>query len=250
MKYPVKPSRTRVDLPAVLVACSLLAAMLSCTPMEEAASLWIHNNIKVTQQEQCVARSDARVMRSRGILDTWVRNNYFMFPKLENYLLSTRAAFGELYGENHNVQIMGAHVSYEYPSGLAAATVTALSGSRFIAAAGSVQPTELGVTTFPAIPTEVGNVLAVEPAVRGGDGIPLLVKVRIEGRLADGTIVKSNEFQYPVDICFGCLYMVVSDDCTNLSDAQDMRPPCIIGQDDGVDCRLFTLWGVDADDRF
>jgi|GEM_PF-3488973 len=229
---------------AGLLATTLWGGLPACTPMEETASFYTHGVIAVTQQEQCVARADARVMRLRGVMDTWMRNRFFLFMKLENYLLSTRSEFGELWGENHNIQVLGAHVSYEYPSGLDGATETALSDTYYTAATGDVAPESIGVASIQAIPVEVGNALAADSIART-TGFPLLANVRLEGRLSDGTIVKSNVYSYPIDICFGCLYMVVTDDCTNLADAQDMRPPCLVGQDEGVDCRLFTLWGRD-----
>lgn len=227
-----------------LLAGAALAGLLSCSPLEEASSVWVHGVIAVTQQELCVARADARTMRLRGTMDTWMRNRFHMFLKIENYLRSTRSAFGELYGENHNVQVLGAHVTYEYPSGLGSDTEKVLSESYYTPSVGFAEPESMGVASVNAIPVDVGNALAAEPIARS-TGFPLLVKVRLESRLGDGAIVLSNEYKYPVDICFGCLYMIITDDCSDLGDAGDMRPPCLIGQDEGVDCRLFTLWGSD-----
>ncbi len=244
MKNQATTNRGARWVRSALLAGAALAGLLSCSPMEEGGSVWVHGVIAVTQQDQCVARADARTMRLKGVMDTWMRNRFHMFLKIENYLLSTRAAFGELYGENHNVQVLGAHVSYEYPSGLDAATETVLSESYYTPSVGFAEPEGMGVASVNAIPVDVGNALAVDTTARS-TGFPLLVKVRLESRLGDGTIVLSNEYYYPVDICFGCLYMIVTDDCSDLGDAGDMRPPCLIGQDEGVDCRLFTLWGSD-----
>lgn len=233
------------SLLAVMTATSVPA----CSPMEEAASFWVHGVIAVTPREQCVASADARIFRPYGTMDIWMTNRYRAAFKVENYLVSTRAKFGVLYGENDNIQIMGAHVSFEYPDGLDQDTIDALSQSRFVPATGVALPEKVGAATAIAIQPDLGNVLAADTKIRGSaldyGGVILNMKVRLEGRLGDGTIVKSNEYEYPLQICYGCLYQIVTADCNDLSDANDMAVPCFIGQDDGVDCRLFTLWGAD-----
>jgi len=215
--------------------------------MEEASSFWVHGVIAVTQLEQCVARADARVMLASGIMDVWMTNRYHMNMKIENFLLSTRAKFGTLWGENNIVQVTGAHVSFDVPDGLDPATVTALTDSHFLAGVGEAEPEGLGLASFSAIEPDVGNALATDSRVLA-NGAEVLLKVRLEGRLGDGTIVQSNEYYFPLHICYGCLYMRVVQDCTDLSDANDMRPPCRIGENEGVDCRFFTVAGIDASD--
>jgi hypothetical protein len=244
MKNDLTTLRSTRWTQGALLAATLALGAVACTPMEGAASLWVHGVIAITQQEQCVARADARNMRMKGTLDTWMTNQYVIYLQVENYLLSTRNSFGELYGENHNIQMLGAHLSYQYPDGLDPATVTALSGSHFVPATGDAVPENKGIAFFNGVIPEVGNALAADSKIRKA-GVGIVLHARIEGRLGDGTVVRSNEYAFPIDICFGCLYQRVAIDCTDLSDSNDMRPPCIPGQDEGVDCRLATLWNWD-----
>ena len=246
MKTQATTVRTTRWVLGALLATALASSLAACSPMEEAASFWVHGVIAVSQTDQCVARADARIFRAYGIMDAWMTNRYDMSMQFENFLLSTRAKFGELYGENHIIQIMGAHVAFDYPDGLDKFTADALSTSRFVPGAGEAEPDQgLGVASIQAIQVDLGNALATDSKVRTG-GVSLRMKVRLEGRLGDGTIVQSNEYQYPFNVCFGCLYMVTVSDCTDFSDANDMRTPCQIGQDEGLDCRLATLLGLDA----
>lgn len=237
--------KTKKTIVGLLIGMTLLSTttlgVVSCTDMEDAASFVVTGVLAVTQQEQCMARADARRMRFRGILDTWMRNRYYLYPVLQSYLIST-TDFGPLYGENYTIQVLGAHITFSYPANLDAATKALLSESYFTTGTGMVKPTSTGIAEVMIIPPEVGNALAAEPFTRA-TGFEIVAHVRIEGQLMDGTIVQTNEYQFPIDICWGCLYQVVTDDCSAFREAQDMKPPCRIGQDEGVDCRLFSMWG-------
>jgi hypothetical protein len=74
----------------------------------------------------------------------------------------------------------------------------------------------------------------------------VVAHVRMHGVLGDGTQIDSNVFDYPITICWGCLYRVSTFDCQDLTTSSDMRAPCYIGQDDGVDCRFAAIFGWDT----
>ena len=58
----------------------------------------------------------------------------------------------------------------------------------------------------------------------------------MEGFLPDGTTLRSNPFTYRIKVCNGCLAFNPGVDCTILDEQID--GPCLIGQDEGVDCRV------------
>lgn len=67
-------------------------------------------------------------------------------------------------------------------------------------------------------------------------------KVRVFGELAGGVGVESSELTFPITVCNGCLVAFPPDalDPTGrcVGTSLDALPPCIIGQDVPVDCRL------------
>jgi hypothetical protein len=216
-----------------------------CVATEDAPSFFLKGNAAVTQQEQCVARDNPRLYRPGGVMDTWITNRYKMFPIMENYLEPTKGndEFGPLYAEVHNIQLLGVSVTYEYPTNLSQATKDVLGEEHFHAMGGFVLAGDPGVSIVDILQPEVGEVLREELHRFGG--FEIVANVEIEGRLSDGTILHTNTMYYPIKVCYQCLVMDIVSDPTDLGDAQDMRPPCVIGQDDGIDSRVLFALGYD-----
>ncbi len=228
----------------ILLGMLGILTFAACVETEDAAVFFFKGNAAITQQEQCVARPNPRTYRASGIVDLWMRNRYKLFPVVESYLAPTEGT--DLYGEIHNIQFIGATVTYDYPGNLDTATENALGKEYFYTMAGYLMPGDPGISMVDVIQPEVGNALRDEPFVT--QGFEIVANVTIEGRDSAGTIYRSNTLHYPIMVCWQCLYMVVTSDCDDLSNAQDMRPPCLIGQDDGVDCRVFGALGGSPDD--
>jgi hypothetical protein len=225
------------------LAITLLGLMVfgGCVSTEDATSFFLKGNAAVTQQEQCVARDNPRLYRSSGVMDTWITNRYKLFPIMENYFDPTDGT--ELYTEINNIQILGVSVTYDYPENLTRETKTALDEERFYVTSGFVLAGDPGVTIVDILQPEVGNVLRDEPHAELG--FEIIANVEMEGRLSDGSIVHTNTMYYPIKVCYQCLVMNIVSEPTDLGDAQDMRPPCVIGQDDGIDSRLLFALGYD-----
>jgi hypothetical protein len=127
--------------------------------------------------------------------------------------------------------------------------------------------TVTAASVFPATGTTPSFVPATVPIIdqdalttikNTGTGIGVGSLVRVEtfvkffGKSTGGTAVESNEFQFPVDICAGCLiaFPVAEDDgtdavqpnCKNATAAasgtSSIPTPCRIGQDAPVDCAV------------
>jgi hypothetical protein len=73
----------------------------------------------------------------------------------------------------------------------------------------------------------------------------LVSYVRFFGQTLGGQHVESDEFEYPVDICYGCLVFSTTAGCSpaGTSSSQQVNMPCILGQDQGIDCRLCHGYG-------
>lgn len=87
-------------------------------------------------------------------------------------------------------------------------------------------------------------------AVGGADGgsltpVEVIASVIVHGRTLGGEEVSTGEWQFPVDLCRGCLVFfppeaddpsVLGPDCENRSDGPTSF--CRTGMDNGVDCRV------------
>jgi hypothetical protein len=95
--------------------------------------------------------------------------------------------------------------------------------------------------------------LTLSPLLRSGEVVPIQLRVTVSGQTIAGRKVDSNEFIYPLDICYGCLVnfppdaidteisnfncrRVLEEDAFGSVQAID-GDICRIGQDDFVDCR-------------
>src|SRR5215471_11048366 len=55
-----------------------------------------------------------------------------------------------------------------------------------------------------AVPAELARRLAVNGGLNVGDSAQVLITLRARGRTVNGEVV-SDEFQFPIDVCVGCL---------------------------------------------
>jgi hypothetical protein len=85
----------------------------------------------------------------------------------------------------------------------------------------------------------------------------LVVFVKFFGKTLGGQYVESNDFEFPVDVCQGCLIGFAPSDISptcaspnclgNPTMTSQVPPaPCVIGQDDVVDCQYCKAFGVQA----
>ena len=81
--------------------------------------------------------------------------------------------------------------------------------------------------------------------------VRLMAYIKTFGTTLGGVHVESNELQFPIDVCYGCLvsfpagvsdpFFPLQPNCANTgtgAGTQAAVPPCILGQDQAVDCRL------------
>jgi hypothetical protein len=232
----------------MLVGLTFVAAFgLLATGCTERAPqvLYVNFNQAVDRATVCEARVNAEATRPIGWMDLAITNKYLLFPTVSNQMKESAQIFSqsvaELRGENNVVQITGATIDYDVPPDLAgdlAAQGLALPQGQFVFTSGSIDPEDQGVFVLEAVPALVGEVLRLSDLLSARYATTqILVRVVVEGVLADGQVVKSNEFVYPLNVCRGCLVYFPVPECTAPA-TEDLVVPCFPGQDEGVDCRV------------
>lgn len=230
---------------AAMLAGLAVCLTAGCTDLGgNPQALSIRYNTLVSSQTQCQVRAGATQMRSWGVMDIGIANSYWFFPQILNQLPLSSTVTGlsseQQRLEANDVQIVGAEIHYD--GGQLGDALDPV----FVPASGVVAPQETWPAVLPIIPPERGNVLRANAmAASGGEfgdycyeGEVIIAKIRIIGLLTDNTEIRSNEFWFPITVCYGCLaYRPPGADCTRLEE-QLRNIPCFPGQDDGVDCRL------------
>lgn len=233
----------------VLTLTALTLFALSWLGCEDRADdpmmMHIIGNTLVSPRTQCMIRAGATEYRLIGFMDVAVTNTYYFYPQVENALEMSTDYTGfapeDLRLNSNNITIRGATIYYDFnPDDLALGGVDwAFYDGIFMHASGAARPGEIAPVAVPIIPWELGNEIARQPLMKelGGVGSQINVRIVLEGQLADGTLVQSNEFWYPLNICNGCLVYFPPDvDPRQLQ--ENITVPCAPGQDDGVDTRL------------
>jgi len=224
---------------------AILVVASGCLEPTSPQALHIEANVYVGSRTQCQVRPGGRQFRSRGIMDIALTNTYYFYPSIRNNLPESGAPLNlderDLRLNNHDLTLMGASVRFDYDvfDDLAFEVDFERFQGAFSHASGSVFPQDVTVTTVPIIPWELGNQLARAESLRplGGAGTLINVRVTIHAKMADNTVVKSNEFWYPIVVCNGCLVYFPPEVNPRVL-LENLTVPCAPGQDDGVDTRF------------
>ncbi len=84
--------------------------------------------------------------------------------------------------------------------------------------------------------------------LKPGAAVTLVASVKLEGMTLAGEVVETPSFEFTVKVCEGCLiqYPLDADDpslpgyqCIPYGDLAET--PCVLGQDDPIDCRLCAV---------
>ncbi len=200
----------------------------------------------VAAGQQCVFTSDpSQAFITSGVLDVDFRHTYVAEFLVGNQLVpeanpSTPAT------ETSFVEIQGAVVRITDALGNPLNSYTTLTGTTIPPAVGTTPSyASIGVTILDD--ATVGGA-AVYPAVEtGGEIVRLITYVSFFGKTLGGLSVTSNEFEFPVDVCRGCLIGFSPQDISPLFAAPNCvgsgsgttateSTPCVPGQDSTVDC--------------
>lgn len=143
--------------------------------------------------------------------------------------------------ETSRITLQGATVTVADTQGNELSSFSTLSSGTVDPSSGS-QP-GFGVTEVTLIDPKTIDALRTQIPKNGTK--KLVSRFKVFGQTLGGQSVESNEFQFPIDVCVGCLVFRPADgDCANVADLGSVKAPCIFGQDQAIDCRLCR--GVDV----
>jgi len=200
----------------------------------------------VSAGQVCVFTSDPKQpFISSGILDLALRNQYDATFLLGNQMVSESNS-EQLQTETSIITVQGAVVRITDAAGAQLNTFTRLTSATIYPASGTVPGyAPVGVTILDSSTTTGG---AVAGTVGSGGVARLVSYVKFFGVTLGGKSVESDEFEFPVDICFGCLISFSPADISPLFAAPNCKAaasgtsstsipvPCIPGQDTSIDC--------------
>jgi hypothetical protein len=207
---------------------------------------------EVSNNQPCIfTSSTTQAVLPSGILDVDFRYQYDPTFLVGNQMVPEQNT-QQLVTETSTVNIQGAVVRITDAAGNQLTTFTRL-------AAGTIYPSTGGVPGYAPISVTVIdrdtilNNAAIQSTVINAarPGVVRLVTyTRIFGKSLGGKYVESNEFEFPVDVCRGCLITFSPQDInlsglypvpnclgngTGSSSAQQSLP-CVVGQDLQIDC--------------
>jgi hypothetical protein len=131
-----------------------------------------------------------------GSVDPNVAPVYLIGLVVNNNLANNgNAAAGRL--NTNNFQVEQARINYDFPDPAFHPSI----GEHVVPANGYVQSGQTQAVGVQAFPSDV--IGALKGALAGGSGT-VRIHTHLEGRLADGSSIKTAEYEYAVKICAGC----------------------------------------------
>ena len=179
----------------------------------------------------CLFTSDpTQPFISSGVLDLGLTGEYNAEYLVGNQLIQ-QGNTDQLRTETSIINVEGAIVRITDAQGTQIKTYTRLAG-------GTIQPSTRTTPSYsPFNVTTVDNQTATSIKPATGGTVRLITYARFFGHTLGGQYVESNEFEFPVDVCYGCLVRLSQMDISGTSTASTTLPlPCFPGQDETIDC--------------
>lgn len=182
-----------------------------------------------------------------GTLDLAFRLQYSAALLVGNQLVP-RGNSSQLRTETARVRIEGTVVRAEDPTGAVVWGPVTVPGSGFIDPANGSNPT-YGITQTTLLGSQIGASLAAQLQNDRTQFKRLTSIVKVFGRTLGGMTVESGEWRFPITVCFACLISFPPEannpnltpvpNCAQVAvTGMSVGRPCVIGQDDTVDCRI------------
>jgi hypothetical protein len=215
----------------------------------------------VSQGAICTFTSDpTQAFISSGVLDIAFRTEY-----QPTYLIGNQSVpevnSQQLQTETNIITVQGAIVTITDAAGNQLNKFTRLASATVYPSSGSV-PGYAPITVTTIDSTTIASDTFLQQNAANGGTTRLVTYVQFFGQTTGGNQVQSDTFEFPVDVCSGCLvqFSSTSDDpdlpqpnCRGASSSSSSLPAP--GQDFGIDCSLCqgvsacqgALAGVSAD---
>lgn len=218
----------RIAARCTMAAALSLAAVLASGCVGERA-FFISSNYS-----QCVpAGTESAVGLSAGTLDLKGQQGYLFYPELRNDMLATAQSDGE--PERNRLILRRFEVDLDLGALGSNVGVPSQLTSFAVPATGLIEPGgALLVAGVPLVPAALATILAGKQLPIGGG----LITAKVQA-VADhnGSDLKSLEFEYPIQVCSGCLMSVdPAAACPSIRPAAATSNSCGLPQDDKVFC--------------
>lgn len=169
-----------------------------------------------------------------GTLDIGLNNQYAPALIVQNQMIQ-RSNTNQLRVETDNVQLEGATVRVTDAVGNQLANYTT-TGAGFVYASNGTTP---GFGAISITLVDANTIEMLRPTIKAGDVKRVITFTKLFGHTLGGIKLESSEFEYPVDLCLGCLVdKTQAMDCSMASMTSSANAPCVVGQDQSIDCRL------------
>ena len=207
----------------------------------------------VADVQGCIASTDESVYLSTGTVDMAVAQNYKVFPLVRNNIRDVnetkRYAVTDARLNTKAVSLKKAKVKYHTQEAFSVQLP-----DREVPLSASVATQSLTTVAVelltPALIRQFRN--ADEFIVRGSQGeirpartsIDLIVGITMEGETQDGNTVESNEFEFNLRVCNGCL-VTYYPGCTNGTDEDTSGDVCVVGWETPISCAVCNAYARD-----
>jgi hypothetical protein len=226
------------------------AGLLASACADNESSIFIRQVIVPSSGTCAYAGDPGSAAYTEGVLDVAFRQEYVAGLLVGNQLVQ-RGSNEKIRTETSRFRVEGSEVRIETPDG------EVLRGAYTVPTAGFVDPASgttpgWGVVSSVLIDSMTGGVLAAS-------GIGRVVSVvKVYGRTLGGQELESGEFRFPISVCYGCLVSFppeandptqtpVPNCLASSSSGSSVESPCLLGQDQPIDCRVCTSSGYPAD---
>jgi hypothetical protein len=229
-----------------LVAATVVAGFTACG---DSQGLFLSDGVKLQTGSTCdLVEADIQGLPvlSRGVMDLAITNQYRLLLRYRNRS-----------GDDQSLRTATLHLDLGKFTPAAKATLPGLPADKAsslalgykyategvqIPVSGGVLPNEWGVVEIPILPEEVGTLLATKMmklvetySASNAPEVVVVATLTIHAMASGSGSNASNEFSFPVELCWGCLMA---------PDAQPRASACRPGQDDVTDQATCPLVAV------
>lgn len=221
----------------VLAFVAGTAALTTPACVDNESSLYIQGVLAPAAGDCSFTPSAAATLFLRGRLDVAFKNEY-KAALLVGSQITTRVNRNELRTETSKVRLEGVEVSLVDSADAEIVPAFTVPVAGFIEAAQTVA--SFGAVEALLVPEKAGQKLTT---LLNGDKTAVkrvIAKARVYGHTLGGVDVQSGEFQWPIDVCYGCSILLNPDPATGAVCSRDSGN---VGSGDPTTC--FT-WAQEA----
>jgi len=243
-----------------LSAAIALAAIAEAGCSHDDSTIFIHGILAppTAANGACVYSSEpTNASLSSGTLDIGLLATYQPVALFGNQMLA-RQSNESIRTETSRVTVQGVTVHVTGAGGAIDRSFTALTSG--LADPGTTDAPGFGVATVTLVDQDTTERL--RDSIPVGGTLLLTVRFKMFGQTLGGQSLESDEFQFPVNVCRGCLVAFVdgSEDeaerqttgkpnchaplTGSSSGGVTLAAPCVLGQDQPADCRLCKSFAV------